>query len=92
MTFSTDVYGAHLNATGTAYAATTRVKGYQVAPGAAGTITFRDGGASGTVRLEIDTTVNTAIISTLIPGNGIRFFTDVHVTLPASTAITVFYG
>jgi hypothetical protein len=92
MTFSTDVYGAHLNATGTAYAATTRVKGYQVAPGAAGSIVFRDGGASGTVRLELDTTVNTAIISTLIPGNGIRFFTDVHVTLPASTAITVFYG
>jgi hypothetical protein len=44
------------------------------------------------VRLEVDTTANTAIIFTLIPGNGIRFFTDVHVTLPASTAITVFYG
>jgi len=90
----TDVKAAHLNASGVAYAGPTRIKGYQIAPGAAGQIDFYDNASagSGTIRLSIDTTVNTAIISTLIPGEGIRFDNGVYVSLPASTKITVFYG
>jgi hypothetical protein len=30
--------------------------------------------------------------STLIPGNGIRFSTNIHVTLPTSAAVTIFCG
>lgn len=93
MSTLTNVFSVHLNGTGTAYAGATNLGGYQIKPGGtAGQILFRDGGASGTLLAEIDITANTAIIATLLPGNGIRFTTDVHVTLPASAAITLFCG
>ena len=67
--------------------------GYQLASGGvAGEIVFRDGGSGGTVLLRVNITVNTAVISTLLPGNGIRFTTDIYVTLPASAAVTIFCG
>jgi hypothetical protein len=92
-TTQTDVKMAHLNASGLAVTGRVRVKGYQVAPGGAGQLNFYDNTTnSGTISLSIDTTANTAIISTLIPGEGILFFNGVYVTLPASTAITIFYG
>ena len=90
-----DVLAAHLNADGVAYAGPTRVKGYQVAPGGtAGEIKFYDNATegTGTVRLTVDITVNNAVISTLIPGEGIRFANGVYIDLPTSAAITVFYG
>jgi hypothetical protein len=93
MSTLTNVFAVHLNATGTAYSGATNVGGYQIKPGGtAGSILFRDGGASGTLLAEIDITTNTAIIATLLPGNGIRFTTDVYVTLPTSAAITLFCG
>jgi hypothetical protein len=93
MSTLTNVFAVHLNATGTAYSGATNVGGYQLKPGGtAGTIEIRDGGATGTLLLELDITVNTAVIATLLPGNGIRFTTDIHVTLPASAAITIFCG
>jgi hypothetical protein len=89
----TNVFSAHADATGTMYAGATNLAAYQLASGAvAGEIVFRDGGASGTVRLRVNITTNTAVISTLVPGNGIRFNTDIHVTLPASAAVTIFCG
>jgi hypothetical protein len=90
----TDVKAAHLNASGVVFAGPCRIKGYQIAPGAAGQINFYDNATtnSGTNRLAIDTTTNTAIISTLIPGEGIKFDNGAYVTLPGSTTITVFYG
>jgi len=90
-----DVLATHLNADGVVYAGPTRVKGYQVAPGGtAGEIKFYDNAtaASGTQRLVLDITTNTAVISTLIPGEGVRFTNGVYVDLPANAAITVFYG
>lgn len=87
-----DVSSTRLAATATLFAGPTRVKGYHIAPGAAGDIVFRDGGAGGTVRMTISTTADTSVITMLIPGEGVRFLTDVHVTLPLSTSITVFYG
>jgi len=93
MSTLTNVFAVHEDATGTMYAGATNLAGYQLASGGtAGEIVFRDGGASGTVRLRVNITVNTAVISTLIPGNGIRFYTDIHVTLPASAAVTIFCG
>ena len=92
MSTLTNVFSAHKDATGTIYSGATNLAGYQIAPGGAGEIVFRDGGGSGTVRLRVNTTTNTACISTLLPGNGIRFNTDIHITLPGTTAVTIFCG
>jgi hypothetical protein len=91
----TDVLSAHLNADGVAVVGPCRVKGYQIAPGGtAGEITFYDNAsaASGTKRLIVDVTTNTAIISTLIPGEGIKFYNGVYMDLATSANITIFYG
>lgn len=93
MSTLTNVFAVHANATGSIYAGATNLGGYQIKPGGtAGTIELRDGGSSGTLLLELDITTNTAIISTLIPGNGIRFNTSIYVVLPTSAAITIFCG
>ena len=94
MSTLTNVFSAHSDATGTIYAGATNLAGYQaLAGGAAGEIVFRDGGAAGTIRLKINIPANTNNpFSNLIPGNGIRFTSDIHVTLPASASITIFCG
>jgi hypothetical protein len=90
----TDVLASHVEATGTMVTGRVRVKGYQcLSGGTAGDIILRDGGASGTVRLQFNVPANTNNpFANLIPGEGILFYTDVHVTLPTSAKITVFYG
>ena len=90
----TDVKAAHAEATGTMVAYRTRVRGYQcLSGGTAGDIIFRDGGASGTIRLQFNIPANTNNpFANIIPGEGIVFYTDVHVTLPTSAKVTVFYG
>jgi hypothetical protein len=94
MTMQTDVLSSHVEATGTMVSGRVRVKGYQcLSGGTAGDIIFRDGGASGTIRLQFNIPANTNNpFSNLIPGEGILFTTDVHVTLPTAAKITVFYG
>lgn len=93
MSTLTNVFSAHADATGTIYSGATNLAGYQLASGGtAGEIVFRDGGASGTIRLKVNITTNTAVISTLIPGNGIRFTTNIHVTLPTNAAVSIFCG
>lgn len=93
MSTLTNVFSVHADATGTIYDGATNVAGYQVAPGGtAGEIIFRDGGASGTTLMIVHITTNTAVIATLIPGNGVRFNTSVHVTLPTSASVTLFCG
>ena len=91
----TDVKAVHLDASGVGYAARTRVRGYQVAPGGtAGEIQFFDNATtnSGTNRLTLHVTINTAVIATLIPGEGVLFDNGFYVVLPANASITVFYG
>ena len=93
MTMQTDVLSAHVDATGTMVTGRNRLKGYQcISGGTAGEIVFRDDGASGTVRLRFNIGTGTQPISLLIPGEGILFYTDIHVTLPASAKATIFYG
>jgi hypothetical protein len=89
-----NVFSAHADATGTIYAGATNLAGYQLAPGGtAGEVVFRDGGATGTVRLTINIPAAPLTpVSTLIPGTGIRFTTDIHVTLPTNAAVTIFCG
>jgi hypothetical protein len=90
----TDVKSAHVEATGTMVSGRNRLKGYQcLSGGTAGDIIFRDGGASGTIRLQFNIPNNTNNpFANLIPGEGILFTTDIHVTLPTSAKVTVFYG
>jgi hypothetical protein len=91
-----DVKAAHADADSQLYYRTCSDKGYQLASGAvAGEIIFYDtaaNSATGTERLKVNITVNTAVISTLIPGEGIRFDNGVYVNLPANASVTVFYG
>ena len=90
----TDVKASHVETTGTMVSGRVRVKGYQcLSGGTAGDIILRDGGASGTIRLQFNVPANTNNpFANLIPGEGILFTTDVHVTLPTAAKITVFYG
>ena len=89
----TNVFSKHANVTGTIYSGATNLGGYQIKPGGtAGPIQLIDGGANGSVLMEIDLTINTAIISTLLPGNGIRFNTDIYAVLPSNAAMTIFCG
>ena len=93
MTMQTDVKSAHTEATGTVVNERTRLRGYQcISGGTAGDIIFRDGGASGTIRLQFNIGTGTQPIGLPIPGQGILFTTDIHVTLPANAKVTVFYG
>jgi hypothetical protein len=94
MSMQTDVKASHVEATGTMYSGRTRVRGYQcLSGGTAGDIILRDGGATGTIRLQFNVPANTNNpFANIIPGEGIIFNTDVHVTLPTSAKITVFYG
>lgn len=94
MSTLTNVFSEHNDATGVIYAGAANLAGYQIAPGGtAGEIIFRDGGASGTVRLTLNVPATPLTpVATLLPGNGIRFNTNIHVTLPASSAVTVFCG
>ena len=91
----TDIKAVHLDASGVGYADRTRVRGYQVAPGGtAGEIQFWDSATtnSGTNRLTLHITTNTAVIATLIPGEGVLFNNGFYVVLPAGASLTVFYG
>ena len=96
MTMQYDVKSAHLNASGTVYAARTRVKGFSICATAslAGTLQLKDGGSSGTVLLEVDIPSNSNPNSfyTLVPGEGILFQTNVYATLTNIASVTVYYG
>ena len=93
MTMQTDVKSAHTEATGTMVSQRTRLKGYQcLSGGTAGDVIIRDGGASGTVRLQFNISTNLVAFGLPIPGEGILFYSDIHVTLPATAKITIFYG
>jgi hypothetical protein len=89
----TDVKAVHVEATGTVVSGRTRLKAYQaISGGTAGDIIYRDGGSSGVIRLQFNIGTGTQPIALPIPGEGILFNTDVHVTLPTSAKITTFYG
>ena len=93
MTMQYDVKAAHADATGTMVSGRNRLKGYQcISGGTAGEIIFRDGGSGGTVLLKFNIGTGTQPIGLPIPGEGILFTTDIHVTLPATAKATIFYG
>jgi len=57
----------------------------------AGTLTFTDGGSSGTTRITL--VVPAAAVNVAIPGEGVRFTNDPYVTFTTAVgSATVFYG
>jgi hypothetical protein len=93
----TDVKSAHIEDTGTIVSERTRLKGYQcISGGTAGGVIFRDGGSSGPIRLQFNVGTGTQPIGLTIPGEGILFNTNIHVTVPGTAPnaakVTVFYG
>jgi len=87
-----NVTALHRDTTGTLVTGRFQLRGYQaISGGTAGDIIIRDGGASGTIKLQFNISTGTQPIGLSIPGDGILFGTDVHVTLPTSAKITAFF-
>ena len=90
-----DVKAKSLTTSGAVFAGPARVKGLVVTTSAnASSLVLKDGGSSGTVIMTITTPAAAGIQSILIPGEGVRFLTDVYATFTDAnvTAATVFYG
>ena len=96
MTMQFDVKSQHLNASGSVFAQPARVKGFSICATAStsGTLLLKDGGSGGTTRIEIDIPSNTNPNSfyVAVPGEGVRFYTNIYATLTGIASVTVFYG
>ena len=92
MAMQTDVKAVQVTSTNTAYGAPTRVKGVTISFASAGTVVLKDGGASGTTRLTLNTPAAAEMFNALLPAEGIRFYTDVYVDVTNVASVTVFYG
>jgi hypothetical protein len=83
----------HTETTGALVTGSFYVKAYHcISGGTAGDVIFRDGGASGTIIFQFNIGTGTQPIVLTLPGAGLLFETNVHVTLPATAKVTVFYG
>ena len=89
----TDIKSATATADGTMVNQPTRVKGILLTTtGTAGSVVLKDGGASGTARLTLNTPAVAEMFNALLPAEGIRFYTDVYVDVTDVASVTVFYG
>ena len=72
----------------------TRVKSIYIVPGgSAGSVVFKDGGASGTTRMTINTVASaTQPTYVLVPGQGVLFETNVYADVTNIGSVTIFYG
>jgi hypothetical protein len=72
----------------------TRIKAVYIVPSAlAGSIVFKDGGASGTTILTLNTVASAAQPTYLIfPGEGVLFSTNVYGDVTNIGSVTIFYG
>ncbi len=93
MTMQTDVLSATATADGTMVAGPARVKGIlQTTTTSAGSVVLKDGGASGTTLVTLNTPAVAEMFNALLPGEGIRFRTNVYVDVTNVSRVTVFYG
>ena len=97
MTMQYDVKSTHLNTSGSIFGQPARLKGFVIvgAASTAASITFKDGGSGGTTLVEFDIVSNTNpnAVYILIPGEGVKFSTDIYfATSAAITGVTAFYG
>ena len=89
-----DVQATRLASSGVVSAGRGRVmKVYIVGAASAGSVVIKDGGASGTTLLTINTPAGATLTQDVsIPGDGILCATSIYATLTNVTAVTVFYG
>ena len=96
MTTQYDVKSTHLNASGTIFAQPARIKGFSICAtvSTAGTLLLKDGGSGGTTVIELDIPSNSNPNSfyILVPGEGVRCYTNIYATLTGVASVTVFYG
>lgn len=89
----TDVSSASATADGTLVAQGTRIKAITITTtSSAGSVVLKDGGSGGTAKLTINTPAVAEIFNVLIPGEGVRFYTNVYVDVTNVSGVTVFYG
>ena len=89
----TDVKSATATADGTMVDQPTRVKGILITTTTtAGSVVLKDGGASGTARITLNTPAVAEMFNALLPAEGVRFTTDVYVDVTNVASVTVFYG
>jgi hypothetical protein len=80
-----------VSGTGSVKGDRTRVRGlYFVSTAVAGSIVLKDGGASGTTLIDLDTPALLDGYYIDLPGS-VAFETDCHATLTNVTSVTVFY-
>ena len=98
MSTQTDVSSTHLSAAGAITGVPARLKGFSVAPptSVAATFSFRDGSATGPIKVQIDLPSNSNPNSFYvnIPGEGVRFTTSIYFTIDVGsvTGVTAFWG
>ena len=93
MVMQTDVLSATATADGTIVAGPARIKGILLTTtSSAGSVVLKDGGASGTTRMTLNTPAVAEMFNALLPGEGVRFTTDVYVDVTNIASVTVFYG
>ncbi|MBN50036.1 MAG: hypothetical protein CMN85_10880 [Spongiibacteraceae bacterium] len=81
-----------LTSTGVVNSSNARVLGVHIeATGVAGSVTLKDGGGSGTTKLDIGLAAAAGNHYVPVTGGGIDFATDVHAILANVTSITVIY-
>ena len=89
----TDVSSASATADGTLVTQATRIKAMTITTTtSAGSVVLKDGGSGGTAKITINTPAVAEIFNVLIPGEGVRFTTDVYVDVTNVSGVTVFYG
>lgn len=90
----TDVKAKYISVTGASGVGSTRVRGVIISCTAgAGSVSFKDGGSSGTELLFIPTPASAAAsVFLTFPGEGIKFALDPYVTVSTGVLLTFFYG
>ena len=92
MTMQTDVKAKSLAASGAVTTYRARLRGVIIEPGTGtGSVTFKDGGSSGTTVFTINTIAGGEPFNCLIPAEGVLFSTDIYATL-ADAKVTVFHA
>lgn len=88
-----DIFTSTLTSSGEVTDNRSRVRGiYYVAGGTAGSVQIRDGGASGTIKINIATPASATATQWIdFPGRGVVFGTDVYVTISNVTSVMVVY-
>ena len=89
----TDVKSATRTSDGTMVNQPTRVKGILITTTTTGgSVVLKDGGASGTALITLNTPAVAEMFNALLPAEGVRFTTDVYLDLTDVASVTVFYG